>query len=160
MSARSRVPERRGFTVAPAQRLAAGAGREVRADVNPIYSGDETTNADVRCFVADDLLAVAVVPSGDGAQVTVSPTGDIDSVTAPALRSALLSVLPGPCARVIVDLDGVTFLNSAGLTVLAEAHHRAQVAGISFGVCGGRRAVRRVLRITGLDDLLAVPPDR
>jgi anti-sigma B factor antagonist len=128
--------------------------------VNPLHSLDETMTAGVRLFVADDLLAVAVVPSGDGAPVIVSPTGEIDSVSAPALRSALLSVLLPPCTGVILNLDGVTFLNSAGVTVLAEAHHQAQVAGISFGVRGGSRAVLRVLRITGLWDLLADPRDR
>jgi anti-sigma B factor antagonist len=140
--------------------LSAGAGREVGADVNPIQSRDATTTEGVRHFVADDLLAVAVVPSRDGALVTVSPAGEIDSVTAPALRRALLSVLRPPCARVIVDMDEVIFLNSAGLTVLAEAHHLAQGDGIALGLRGGGRAVLRVLQITGLSDLLTTPSDR
>jgi anti-sigma B factor antagonist len=128
--------------------------------VNPIHSDDESATAGVRLFVADDLLAVAVVPSRDGALVTVSPTGEVDNVTAPALRSALLSVLRPPCSRVIVDMDEVTFLNSAGLTVLAEAHHLAQADGIVLDLRGGGRAVVRLLRITGLDHVLAVPPGR
>jgi anti-sigma B factor antagonist len=146
--------------VPPAQRLSADAGREVGADVNSMYSQDEVTTAGLRQFLADDLLSVTVVPSSDGASVTVAPTGDIDSVSAPALRSALLSALRPPCARVTVDLDGVTFLNSAGLTVLAEAHHLAQDDGIALGLRGGGRAVLRVLHITGLGDLLGVAPDR
>jgi anti-sigma B factor antagonist len=128
--------------------------------VDSLHSRDGTTTAGIRRFVADDLLGVAVVPSSDGAVMTVSPTGEIDFLTAPALRSALLSVLRPPCARVIVDMDGVTFLNAAGLTVLAEAHHRAQVGGIVLGLRGGGCAVLRPLKATGLDHLLAVPPDR
>jgi anti-sigma B factor antagonist len=109
---------------------------------------------DVRQFMADDLLGVDVAPSNGGALVTVSPTGEIDFVTAPVLRSALLSSLRPPCTQVIVDLDGVTFLNCAGLTVLAEAHHLAEADGIGFILRGGRRAVVRPLEITGLWDRL------
>jgi anti-sigma B factor antagonist len=55
---------------------------------------------------------------------------------------------------VIVDLDGITFLSCAGLTVLAEAHHLAGVDGIHLTLRGGQRAVRRPLQITGLWDRL------
>jgi anti-sigma B factor antagonist len=121
---------------------------------------NETITPGVRRFVADDLLCVDVTTSDDDAIVTLSPTGDIDVVTAPVLRSALLSVLRPSCSRVVVDLDGVTFLNSAGLTVLAEAHHMAQAGGIAFVVRGGSRAVLRPLQLTGLWDVMAVPADR
>jgi anti-sigma B factor antagonist len=123
-----------------------------------MHSADEALTPGLRQFVADDLLSVAVVPGSDGTSVTVSPTGDIDSLTAPALRSALLSLLQPPCTRVMVDLDGATFLNSAGLTVLAEAHHLAQAGGIVLGVRGGGRAVLRSLQFTGVGGLLTVPP--
>jgi anti-sigma B factor antagonist len=114
-------------------------------------SGD---TAGVRQFVADDLLGVDVIPSRRGAIVTVSPTGEIDFVTAPALRSALLSCLRPPCTHVLVDLAGVTFLSCAGLTVLAEAHHLAEADGICLTLHGGQRVVRRSLQITGLWDRL------
>lgn len=133
--------------------------------MDPLHPPGRTTDDTDRLFVADDLLVVAVGPCGDGGLATVSPRGEIDSFSAPALRSALLSVLQPsparvPCTRVIVDLDEVTFLNSAGLTVLAEAHHLARGGGVCFGVRGGSRPVLRVLRITGLSDVLAVPLDR
>lgn len=118
---------------------------------------DSGDTADVRRFVADDLLGVDIVTSSRGFVVTVSPTGEIDFVTAPVLRSALLSCLLPPCTDVIVNLDGVTFLNSAGLTVLAEAQHLAEADGIYLTIRGGQRAVRRPLEITGLWDRLTVP---
>lgn len=121
-------------------------------DSTQTRGGSDT--AGVRQFVADDLLGIEVAPSSEGAVVTVSPTGEIDFVTAPVLRSALLISLRPPCTHVIVDLDGVTFLSCAGLTVLAEAHHRAAADGIHLTVRGGQRAVRRPLQITGLWDRL------
>jgi anti-sigma B factor antagonist len=107
--------------------------------------------------VADDLLGIDVAtPSTDGT-VLVRPAGEIDSMTAPVLRLALVSALRPPCTRVVVDLAAVTFLNSAGLTVLAEAHHLAQADGIDLTVRAGNRVVERVLRITCLWELLAEP---
>jgi anti-sigma B factor antagonist len=126
--------------------------------VDSTHTRDAGDTTHVRQFVADDLLGVEVVPSSTGTAVTVSPTGEIDFVTAPVLRSALLSCLQPPATQVIVDLAGVTFLNSAGLTVLAEVHHLAQADGINLALRGGHRAVLRPLQITGLWNQLTASP--
>jgi anti-sigma B factor antagonist len=125
-------------------------------DVTQTRDGGET--AGVENFLADDLLGVDVVASSRGTVLTVSPTGEIDSFTAPVLRSALLICLRPPCTHVIVDLDGLTFLGCAGLTVLAQAHHLAQADGIDLTVRGGHRAVLRPLQVTGLWKKLAPHP--
>ncbi|CCG05685.1 STAS domain-containing protein [Blastococcus saxobsidens] len=119
---------------------------------------DSGDTSGVRQFVADDLLGVEVAPSNGGAMVTVSPTGEVDFLTAAVLRSALLSCLQPPCTHVIVDLDEVTFLNCAGLTVLAEARHLAEADGIRLTLRGGQLAVRRPLQLTGLWARLTASP--
>ncbi len=55
-----------------------------------------------------------------------------------------------------VDLHGVTFLDSAGLCVLAAAHRRSVRDGIRLRVLASSRAVVRPMQITGLYDLLDV----
>jgi anti-sigma B factor antagonist len=112
-----------------------------------------------RHFVADDLLGIDVATASTDGTVLVVPDGEIDCVTAPVLRLALVSALRPPCIRIVVDLAAVTFLNSAGLTVLAEAHHLARADGIDLTVRGGSRTVVRPLHITGLWELLAEPTD-
>jgi len=114
---------------------------------------------DARHFVADDLLGIDVATASTDGTVLVRPEGEIDCLTAPVLRLALVSALRPPCTRIVVDLAAVTFLNSAGLTVLAEAHHLARAEGIDVTVRGGGRAVVRPLQITGLWELLAEPTD-
>jgi anti-sigma B factor antagonist len=110
-------------------------------------------------FVADDLLGIDVATASTDGTVLVCPDGEIDCMTAPVLRQALLSARQPPCTRIVVDLAAVTFLNSAGLTVLAEAQHLAQADAIRLTVRGGGCAVVRPLQITGLWELLVEPTD-
>jgi len=110
-------------------------------------------------FVADDLLGIDVATASTDGTVLVCPDGEIDCMTAPVLRRALMSARRQPCTRVVVDLAAVTFLNSAGLTVLAEAHHLAQADGIRLTVRGAVGPVVRPLQIVGLWELLAEPTD-
>lgn len=94
--------------------------------------------------------------------VLVRATGEIDSSSAPALRSELTSVLDLTPPEIVLDLGGITFLDSAGLSVLAAAHRRATAEGVRLRVLVSGRAVVRPLQITGLWQLLdaqLVEPD-
>jgi anti-sigma B factor antagonist len=101
-------------------------------------------------------IDVRAASSADACLITVS--GEIDSTTAPGLRGCLLEVLERPgTASVEVDLTGVTFLDSAGLSALATAHRAAEAGGRTLQMrVGGTRAVVRPLEITGLRDVFTV----
>jgi len=53
-----------------------------------------------------------------------------------------------------LDLQAVTFLDSAGMAVLIRPHWQRCVNGGSFRIVEPSRAIRRVLEIIGLLDLL------
>jgi anti-sigma B factor antagonist len=55
-------------------------------------------------------------------------TGEICLGTAPDLLASFRSVY-GARRRIVVDLTGVTFIDSVGLSVLIEAHQRTRSAG-------------------------------
>ena len=63
-----------------------------------------------------------------------------------------LEVLARPGTTTVeVDLRGVTFLDSAGLSALATAHRSAQAGGRDLRMrCGTTRAVARPLQLSGL----------
>ena len=105
-----------------------------------------------------DLVTLEV--TGDSATTVLTAVGEVDSSSAPALRTRLDSVLDGGVAALTVDLNGVTFLDSAGLCVLAAAHRRAARDGIRLRVLASSRAVIRPLQITGLYDLLDVEQEQ
>jgi anti-sigma B factor antagonist len=80
--------------------------------------------------------------------------GEVDMTSAPTLRDHLLGHigLGEPC--VVVDLSGVEFMDSTGLSALVVAYRQADEIGSSVVVAGAQPTVRRVLEITQLDVLL------
>ena len=102
--------------------------------------------------VPSDLVSLAV--SGSPPALRVTAAGEIDSSSAPLLRKHLDALLDADVHELTVDLGGVTFLDSAGLCVLAAAHRRAVKSDIRLRVLASSRAVIRPLQITGLWDLL------
>jgi anti-sigma B factor antagonist len=100
-----------------------------------------------------DLVSLAV--SGAAPFLRLTAAGEIDCSSAPLLRQHLDAVLDeGDVTELTLDLDGVTFLDSAGLCVLAAAHRRAVQASVRLRVLASARAVIRPMQITGLWDLL------
>ncbi|WP_158544848.1 STAS domain-containing protein [Blastococcus sp. TF02-09] len=86
--------------------------------------------------------------------VHVTARGEIDSSSSPVFERSLDDVLEGRVGELVIDLCGVTFLDSAGLCVLASAHRRARERQIPVRLLASTRAVVRPLEITGLWRLL------
>ena len=104
---------------------------------------------------ADDLVVLDVRRSADSVRIVA--TGEIDSSSAPQFRQILEPLLDdADLCEIVVDLGGVTFLDSAGLCVLAAAHRRTKGRNVELRVLASSRAVIRPLQITGLWDLLRV----
>jgi anti-sigma B factor antagonist len=105
-----------------------------------------------------DLVSLAV--SGSAPLLRLTASGEIDSSSAPLFRQHLDALLDGDdLAEITVDLDGVTFLDSAGLCVLAAAHRVAVKRRVRLRVVASSRAVIRPMQITGLWDLLGAEQD-
>ena len=90
----------------------------------------------------------------DGA-VLVTPFGDVDQDTAPRLRAALTSTIEEHGAvRVDVELRHVTFMDSSGIGALLAGHRLAARAGGTLRVHNPTPAVRTVLDLTNVWQLL------
>jgi anti-sigma B factor antagonist len=103
-------------------------------------------------LVRTDLVRIHVVAHGPAVQLTAA--GEIDSSSAPVLEHRLEAVLAGELERLTIDLRDVSFLDSAGLCVLAAAHKRTRERQVTLRVLASSRAVIRPLQITGLWQLL------
>lgn len=89
---------------------------------------------------------------GHGIDV-LSVTGEMDLSTVPGLRAATEAVI-ADSGTVVLDLSGVSFMDSSGLALLLEIAGRVP----SFGVLNPSRAVRRLIDMSGLQSVLKVTP--
>ena len=105
-----------------------------------------------------DALTVTTHTGHDG-EVTVSVVGELDTSTAPLLRSVLETELTRGPSGLVLDLRGVRFLGSAGLALLVETRMSAQARDVPLRLIATTRPVIRPLEITGLIDLFSLSDD-
>jgi anti-sigma B factor antagonist len=103
-------------------------------------------------------IAVSIrIEEREGGIRLVRAAGELDALGAPVLHEYLdQRVFPGH--DFILDLDGVTFLGSAGMRVLMDAQGKAARYGLHWALVGSRRPVSRPLWATGLCAQLPVQP--
>lgn len=88
--------------------------------------------------------------------VVVTCAGELDLATVDALTDALDRVRRSDPTPVVIDLSAVTYLGSTGLNELVRAY---KCLGRSrLRVVTARPETLRLLRITGLDEVLVVLP--
>jgi len=82
--------------------------------------------------------------------------GEVDVTTTPRVRAQLISLLSEDGKPlVVVDLEGVDFLDSSGLGALVAGLKLARSrSGELRIVCDQQRSVRKVLEVTGLERVL------
>jgi anti-anti-sigma factor len=109
-----------------------------------------------------DGVAVTVESLGERWRV-VQVTGELDMLTAPALRAVVAEVFGDGLLTgrtLVFDLSSVDFLGSSGLAVLAEAVQLAESTALPpIRVVLASRPVRRAVEVTGMDAVLAIFPD-
>lgn len=89
------------------------------------------------------------------ATVVVAPHGEIDLATVATLRAELDGV--GPSEVLVLDLRGVSFMDSSGVALVVEEHRRAEREGFVFRVVAGPGdQVRRLFDVTGLSRHLRI----
>ena len=101
----------------------------------------------------DDVLTVLVRHEPDYVLVTVA--GEVDFGSADGLRERLFT-LASAGRPLVADLDRVSFIDAAGLGVLAGTARQAAAHGASLRVVCARHRVRRLFGLTQLDQAVPV----
>ena len=87
----------------------------------------------------------------------IALTGDLDVSTAPSVEERLIELEAGELPeRLVLDLRGLRFIDSTGLSLLINAHSRGRKAGREVTIVSGTGAPRRILETTGLSGRLDI----
>ena len=89
-------------------------------------------------------------------RTVIAVNGEIDVYTAPRLREMLIRLVDEEKYHLIVDMEGVEFLDSTGLGVLVGGLKRVRShdGGIDLVCTQGR--ILRIFRITGLNKVFNI----
>ena len=82
--------------------------------------------------------------------------GEIDVMTAPRLREAVVDAVNRGRMRLIVDVEKVDFLDSTGLGVLVGALKRVRADGGSLDIVCTHERILKIFEITGLDKVFGL----
>ena len=89
--------------------------------------------------------------------VIASLTGEIDLSNAAEITDALLGSVPNEALALVIDLSDVSYLDSAGVRMLAELDHRLGWRAQALRVVAPEASrSRRVLAIAGLERVLSI----
>jgi anti-anti-sigma factor len=84
-----------------------------------------------------------------GARTVVSARGELDLDTVRELEAAIQEIRGDGATDLVLDLRGLTFMDSAGLTLLIALSQASARDGFTLGIVPDSAPVQRLLELTG-----------
>ncbi|HEX9712963.1 MAG TPA: STAS domain-containing protein [Actinomycetota bacterium] len=97
-------------------------------------------------------LDVTTTRDADGVQVAL--TGEFDISEAPKVERELRAIEQEDPARIVIDLRGLSFMDSSGLRIIVSAHQRLATEGRRLYLIPGPAPIQRIFTVTRLDERL------
>lgn len=82
--------------------------------------------------------------------------GEVDLSSAPSLRARIDELLHAGARHIVVDLQGVGFMDSSGLSVLVAGMKRMREAGGELAIACSNEPILKVFTVTGLDRVFSI----
>ncbi len=87
----------------------------------------------------------------DSGVTVLAPSGRLDVVGAPALKEAVSEAMKNGQPRLVIDMEGVTFVDSSGLGSVVSALKQVRTSKGDLRLAAPNQQVRVVLELTTLD---------
>ena len=87
-----------------------------------------------------------------GSQTTVCLHGEFDLATEPQFTATAAQAVAVDPGSLVIDLRGLTFMDSTGIRALLALHHSCAKRGIRLYLIRGNATVDRILHLCGLAD--------
>ena len=101
-------------------------------------------------------MELTVTSRQEGARTVISVSGEIDVYTAPSLRERLNELVASGHYDLVVDMEGVEFLDSTGLGVLVGGLKRVRAHEGSLRLVCTQERILKIFRITGLTKVFPI----
>ncbi len=101
-------------------------------------------------------MLLRIDSSAQDGNATIIAAGEIDLATVSLLSTAIADTLHAGTTALTVNLNNVSYIDSAGLGVLVGAFKRVTAIGGTFTIRCSQPRVLRLLTITGLHRLLTI----
>lgn len=85
----------------------------------------------------------------------IEMAGEVDLSCSPEARKQILACLDSN-SNVLVDMCGVTYIDSSGIASLVEGYQTAKKNGLDFGLVGVSDAAMSVLQLARLDKVFPI----
>jgi anti-anti-sigma factor len=101
----------------------------------------------------DQPSAQATLIYESSSRVVLRLPANLDIATAEAIRDSVIDAVDNAGGEIVLDLDGVRFLDSYGIRLLVTVRRRAWDLDLPFRLHGGQPLIRDLLELVGQDPL-------
>ena len=90
----------------------------------------------------------------------VEPSGILDGTKATSFRQQISKQVDAGAGVVVIDLKGVTFMDSSGLGALVLALKTVRAAGRKLVICSINEQIKMLFELTSIDQVFRIFPNR
>ena len=112
-------------------------------------NGEESTT-----WTVSDIKDLTINGEQRGGAVVVRTAGRVDGSNASQFQGALENILDGNDSGMILDLEDLSYISSAGLRVILLVAKQLQGKSAKFGVCSLPEPISEVFQISGFDKII------
>ena len=104
------------------------------------------------------ILIVNISIEKDNGLTVVSASGKMDAANCGTLEGALDKVIADGCTTIILNLDGLLYISSAGLRVLLKTAKNLRSDG-TFVLCALSENVKEIIEMSGFSNFMNIYAD-
>ncbi len=119
-------------------------------------AGDPLGRGGLSPALKENVVDLSLSTRTEGDRTVVVVGGEIDVYTAPKLREQLIDLVSSGQYHLVVDMEGVEFLDSTGLGVLVGGLKRVRAHEGSLRLVCTQERILKIFRITGLTKVFPI----
>jgi len=105
-------------------------------------------------------MDIAVSRTGDMDEIAmIKVSGVVDSETVEGFGKTVEGVFKDDCYNIILDIDGLTYINTAGLSIIADAYKRSSQNKGGLKILRAGEAIRELLDVVRFTKIIDIYED-